>query len=317
MRLFSVMPSRLTPRPWGFPRAPLAPLLGASVLATWLLGMNLLAAENSAAAENSVAAELRQLVANFPNADALIARLGEDSFRIREDAAERLLAMPLPPIPALEKAAKSADLEVRTRARRLLNSSGKAAQARLNALLEQVRLKRIKGLCKEILTLYSYMGESDRDTTFGQALMNTVEKSDEPCLTRNLKSEHASIRAAAATALSMLECEPETVAALGRLASDPDVSVKLAAAESLAQMKSPACLPLLVDLLNSPDPKLRTTAAISLQTVSGRKFGFFQAADAREREAVIQQWRGWIVQNKQSARIRRPLLPASTQNPFD
>ena len=63
-------------------------------------------------------------------AETLIDRLGHDDYAVREDATKKLIAMGAKAVPALEKALKSDDLEVRLRAGRALRAiRGDAARA--------------------------------------------------------------------------------------------------------------------------------------------------------------------------------------------
>ncbi len=64
-------------------------------------------------------------------ADELVAKLGDDSYEVREKATEGLIALGAGAIPALERALESEDLEVRLRAGRALRAirSGRGARS--------------------------------------------------------------------------------------------------------------------------------------------------------------------------------------------
>lgn len=80
---------------------------------TLVMLVALLASPASAPAERS--ASEKEIV-------ALIARLDDADFRVREAAEKRLVAIGRPALPALEAAAKSGDAEVGARARRIIDA---------------------------------------------------------------------------------------------------------------------------------------------------------------------------------------------------
>jgi hypothetical protein len=66
-----------------------------------------------------------------PEIDKLIEQLGSDQFEAREEASRKLLALGEAALPALEKARRAADAEVRRRADRLADVIGRRRQERL------------------------------------------------------------------------------------------------------------------------------------------------------------------------------------------
>lgn len=224
---------------------------------------------------------------NRERAVGLVRRLGDEDFRAREEAYEQLRLL-LPALRALaadaiDGALKSNDLEVQSRARRLLREST-TAEARFvfrAALVQAGRLKA-KGAAAAVLPLHDIVEDPFVRRSMVVAVRDAADKDDVPRL-----------RAAGS---------PPAVAALGRLGEDVapylqsgDETIRLAAARALVDRGDRAGLAPLGELLSSKDEMIARDAASALRLATG----VFH--DTPEK------WTKWIRDEGATAKLTFPL----------
>jgi hypothetical protein len=258
---------------------------------------------------DGIAAYLRSLLPDAGRAERaarLVEELGSDDFLAREAASGELATMSDPPIAALEAAARAGRPEVRARARRILRRIDRIAHiSTLLSALQVIETRPVKGLAELLVELISLEQDELVTQAACRALLATVGPEDAALLRTRLGSSNPKLRAACLPALALALGEgpaPELVQAL----RDSEDRVRLAAAEGLAYLKDRACLPTLVDLLDSRRFEIRRDTSALLRAVTGREHGFAAHASAEDRVKALRAWREWLDESGPTADLRRP-----------
>lgn len=253
---------------------------------------------------------LRSLI---PSADAesrirsQIKNLGSSNYEERQSAMMALLNMPIPPIEFLEEAALSSDAEVRSRTRRILARANlQAYKTRLIAVFNFVEHRKIKGLAPVVVQLLPQLREPHLFQFAERALEATARYEDAELLRRELSEAPSPRREAALLALAKA-LGPEALPELMPLLKHAESSLRLAAAEALADQGQRECLPVLIDLLESPVALQRHRSVIVLRAVTGQRFGFSPTAEEKSRAQAVAAWRNWQKEHGETARLIFPL----------
>jgi hypothetical protein len=212
----------------------------------------------------------------------LIFRLASSQFEEREDSSRRLAALAVLARADLEEARRSKDPEAARRARAIL--------ADLEA-----------GAARREATLFASLREVHRRKTPGAVplLLGAPPVWERPRLCE------------AAERALMAACRPADAEALRRALDSPDRHVRLAAAVTLLNRGDRRSLPVLGDLLDSPDLLVRHRASRLLRVVTGEEIGFAAYDAPAVRAKAAAEWRGWIQRRGLIAPLALP-VPAET-----
>ncbi len=143
--------------------------------------------------------------ADLEKVRALVKKLADDSFEVREKATRDLIGLGSVALPELRRAAKSDDAEVSTRARRCLEKIAAVSgpEGLLTAALHLVTLKRPAGAAEVLLALApSLTDEADaRELRNALAAVALRDGKPDPAVAKALADKDPARRAAAAAAL--------------------------------------------------------------------------------------------------------------------
>jgi outer membrane protein assembly factor BamB len=242
---------------------------------------------------------------------ALIPRLGSDSFAEREEAMRRLTALARFARPELSKASHSTDREVARRAKAILAEDTDDADRRGAALLAALRAitrRKTPGAVPPLLGAIPFCDRADLRTAAGQALAAAARPADADALRPALASPDPNVRTAAAAAYEAALGDGAREE-LAPLLSDRDDGVRLAAALALLNRGDRRALTALGLLLDSPDLPIRHRAGHVLRAVTGKDFHFAAYADPEVRAVAAARWRRWIAEHGPAARLALPSPP--------
>jgi len=240
---------------------------------------------------------------------ALIQQLGHPAYQKREQAMRTLLQIPSVDVELLKRAAGSDDLEVRWRAGRLLQQSRRRNSAVLHAVYSVIRRGEIKGVVPEVLSTMPLCDDDRLLNAASGALSASAREEDAALLKQRLHDEWLPLRRAAIAAYGRAvgsRADEE----LKKLLNDPNDLVKLAAARSLLEHGNRAALPVLGELLDSEELRVRVRSVKLLRQVSGRRFRFVAYESPETRAAALRNWREWIAAEGQAAELKLPLKTA-------
>lgn len=242
-------------------------------------------------------------------AKQLIAKLGSDVYAEREQATADLLAMPALPVDELVAANQpGGDPETRWRTKSILEIGREQGAATLFAALKMIKLRELKGLAAEVLSVYAFCGKPHQRSAANEALRATSRSGDADLLRSALGSEDIDLRAAVVDALSAALGEQGEQDFLQILddQQQPD-RVKLAAARALADFGQRRSLQEFVALLDSEDILVRVQSSATLRYLTGQHFGFAAYDKPDRRAGVAGKWREWVVKNGESAELKLSL----------
>lgn len=164
-------------------------------------------------------------------ADAVIAKLGDDDFDVRDAATKRLLGLRQPPLARLKAAKAHPDLEVRTRAEAILEHLGQRDDP-LASALRVARDKKVRldpDLVRTVVERADAvpLAEAGRNLLVAQATAD-----DLPLAKKWAASETLAVKAAGLRLLAVLDKE-QAVPTLRELLKNPTPGVRAAAARAL------------------------------------------------------------------------------------
>jgi HEAT repeat protein len=235
-------------------------------------------------------------------AQALIEKLGDDSFDIRQQAQTELKKMGPMIIPLLRQGLKHPDLEVRNRSRECLNSIEADKNVPLSPVTARlIALRKPKGAAEALL---AYLPFADEDTLVDelQGALNMVAYPGgkaQPLLVKALHDKNSVRRAAAAQAL----CNGpmgEYLQPILRLLKDKDANVRLKVALALAGAREPAAVPTLISLIGELPPDGSASAEDYLVKLARdnvpKDLPEGDSTDVRKKRSAA--WRKWWVDNE-------------------
>lgn len=236
----------------------------------------------------------------------LIKELGSEDYSVRVKATKALASLPVFPRVALERAAKSKDLEVRTRAKGLLERGEGESRKVAVAALRVIAKRNIKGFVDEVIAAGNHCPQGERVGVVPPALAATATAADVTTLRRALGGEPAWLRSAGAVALNDLLADKADAYLATRL-NDPDDTVRLLVARMMADRGNRASLAPLARMLGSKDYSVRWRSVEALRWLSGKQFGYEAHGPVDSRKAAAGRWLAWARGEGQQAKLRFPV----------
>lgn len=238
--------------------------------------------------------ELAPTAENCARAEALVRQLGDESFDLREEASAKLRRL-LPTLrvvagDAIETAAKSNDVEIQSRVRRLMREASMAdGRSVLRAALTVAGRHKAPGTVAAVLPLIELVEDPGVRRDMRIAVRDAAAPADEATLRDALKDGPAARRAVAVTALGRMNAD------VTPLLDDPQEEVRLAAARALLDRGDPAGLEPLAGLLASEQKTVAREAAATLHRSTGKHLDSQKA------------WLEWIRADGATAKLSFPL----------
>jgi HEAT repeat protein len=248
-------------------------------------------------------------------ANSAIEKLGDDSFEVRQQAEKDLEALGPRALPLLRKAASSGDLEVRTRAQKLLGAI--KPEAPLSPVtLRLVGLRKPKGAAGALLAYLPFTEDGLGDDV--QRALNAVAYvggKPAPDVLAALKDQAGARRAAAAVAL----CHGplgDNLPVVQRLLKDTSPEVQFKVALALARIGERSAVPVLIALLGKGPMDLAWQVEDALTQFAGETppAAILGAGDANAREKCKTAWEGWWKVNAARVNLTRTTQPRLFRN---
>ena len=241
-------------------------------------------------------------------------------FREREDASAALAAMSPLPVEQLRRAEQSADLEIRSRAERIL-ARGEYDRVLFveQAALRLILRRQIKGLAPSMLTAPELWSRLGGTPLLRRALAATARPADADLLRATIRdaaqqpsapaidAEIYDARRQAAIEALAAALGPAAVDDLKSLLVDSNLRIRFAAARSLANLGQRESLDVLIALLAADDLAIRSNSFATLSELTGQRFGFVPSDNAAPRAAAIAAWKQWLAKSGATATLHVPL----------
>jgi outer membrane protein assembly factor BamB len=254
--------------------------------------------ERSAAVEDLQAAVPRIVAKESPEqgAAALYAGISELSLaEANPQLALQMLAGAPQPVGAPASTANKAERES------LLH----AGENLLYATLHAVESKRVVGAAADVLSVASQCHDNRLQGVARKALEITAQPADAELITKALGDDRPALRVIGTAGIAGAFGEQADAMFAGLLA-DPDPGVKIAAAMALANRGRRESLPVLIDLLDSPDLNIRARSAQVLRAFTGQQFQFAAYDKAEPRAKAVGEWKTWLEKDGAKAKLTFP-----------
>lgn len=226
--------------------------------------------------------------------ESLVERLGSAAFKVRDDAATRLIGIGPAALPQLRQAAKKGALEQARRAERCILEIENAVQC-VAAAARLLKLRKPDGACAVLLDYLAVVDDEDAEEAILDALLTLgVHKGAiDPELPAALKDQAASRRAAAALVIGC-SGTTEQRRLVRNLLTDADAQVRLRAAQGLIAARQTLAVPTLIALLAQAPLPLAIQAEDLLRRVAGDDADIprLGAADDLRRKCAA-SWQAW------------------------
>jgi HEAT repeat protein len=241
---------------------------------------------------------------------ALIQKLGDDSFVVREKAQTDLLGLGIQVAGELKLAAMNPDVEISTRARQLLAQIEKNKGTAISPIVVRlISYRKPPGSAEALLGLVP-LAEDEGILAEIQEALNALafaEGQPDPVLVKALAHKAPEFRAVAAEAL----CQPGSTQLQGsvrRLLRDPEAIVRMKAAMALASIRDKEAIPALIACLGDLPPERSFPVEEYLMQLAGDKApagipGTDEAARKKRRDS----WNAWWKENE--AKILLAAMP--------
>jgi HEAT repeat protein len=226
---------------------------------------------------------------------ALVKRLGDKTFKVREQAAAQLIAMGPPALTALRQVLAKADLETRRRAEQCIKAIEKRhAPETVAAAARLLKVRRPAGACAALLNYLPHAGEEISEELLEVVFTLGADGGKvDPALATALTDAAVRRRAAAALVLGRFGT-PEQRKAVNRLLEDADPVIRLRAAQGLLSGGRKDPIPALIALLDKAPLPLARQAEDLLARVAGEKAPSTSVEeDAAARTKARQAWDDW------------------------
>jgi HEAT repeat protein len=224
----------------------------------------------------------------------LVAELGNTDYAVREKASRQLKALGPAALPALRRAAQSADAEVKRRARDCLGSVEAGLRPEVAGAAARLLAARTpEGAVEALLAYLPSAPDADAEEEAQLALLALTAKAGQPGpdLVAALEDKAPCRRAAAALAVGH-SGSIEQRRAVRRLLADADPNVRLLAARGLLAARDREAVPAVIDLLTVAPVAARAEdvlLALAGEAAPKAALGEDVAARRRCRDA----WQAW------------------------
>jgi len=232
---------------------------------------------------------------------ALIGKLGDDDFEVRQQAEEDLIKMGGNIVPLLKHASTNPDLEIRNRVNKCLARIESSKLPPLSPITcRMIALRRPKGAVEALLAYMPFAEDEALSEELQSALNATAYLKTgkaHPAVVDALKDKVPARRAAAAQAVSagpLTEYLPE----LRRLLKDKDETVRLKTALGLAGAKEPEAVPALISLVGELPPEPSALAEEYLVRMAGANQPKDLPDGDDKRKKRAEGWQRWWTANK-------------------
>jgi HEAT repeat protein len=245
-------------------------------------------------------AELRKRTlteADREKAQALIAKLGDESFEVRQKATVEIKAMGALVLPMLRQAVNDPDLEISQRARAVLAELENDRNVPLPPVVPRLLALRKPAAGAEALIAYIPYADDEYLSGEAQAALNILAWPDgqpNPAVVKALADKVPARRAAAAVALSRGPAGEHRDALL-RLLRDEDAQVRLQVGLALAQAGEREAVPVLIALLGELPQERSAPVEEYLRQVAGDGAPAEPPGDDRGRRR--DNWAAWWKQH--------------------
>ena len=194
------------------------------------------------------------------------------------------------------------------------NSSVKGVQEELRQAggsllydaLRNVENKSLAGVTEDVLRVAPLCYDNRLQTIARKALASTVTADDAERITAALADERASLRIIATAGLvkALGEKAPER---FEELLTDEDDGVQIAAATAVANTGKRESLPVLIELLESPDLNVRARSSQILRAFTGQQFQFAAYDKPEPRAKAVAEWKTWLEKEGPEAKLTFPI----------
>jgi HEAT repeat protein len=226
---------------------------------------------------------------------ALVRELADDSFEVRQKAAADLVASGPVATAPLRAAARSSDAEVAGRAQSCLAQIRRGGAAPVQAGVKLVIQRRPAGTLAALLDYLPFAEDGAVAEEIRAALAVQVARDEkpDPVLLRALDGADTGARAEAGIILAR-SGRADARAAVRRLLTDDDATVRLRVARALADAKARDALPALIELFHELAGDDRWEVEDFLERVAGEAAPAVPRDDAPDtRGRRRQAWRAW------------------------
>jgi HEAT repeat protein len=227
---------------------------------------------------------------------ALVKRLGDDEFHVRDQASDQLELLGAPAVPLLRQALRDPDIEIAHRAEKCLRHIEKVAGPAVSCAVIRTLARRKPASTAEILLAYLPFAD---DESVAEALRATlvsvafVDGRPDKAVLQGLEDKLPLRRATAAEAL-IRTGSVEQRTAMRKMLKDDDPTVRLRVAAALYEYKELEVVPVLMALLSELPAEQGREAENLLGELAGELRPNVVLGDSpNARDACRQAWEKW------------------------
>ena len=240
----------------------------------------------------------------------LIRELGDDNFETREKASMKIKALGDLVVPSLRSLTNSMDVEIKGRAKSLLEEMGESKSKPISpSLVRILALKKTKGLLPALL---AYFPVAESDEQFNEFLESAVlyarqQSSPDDAVLKSLNTENPRVKLASGILLLPFD-DANSKEAIKTILEDKNPWIRNRIALALANLADKTAIPILINTLADLNQEQSSDTETFLFELAGANLPTDLPTAPSDRKKTKDAWLAWWSKNADKTSLTKSLL---------
>ena len=232
----------------------------------------------------------------------LIRELGDDNFETREKASMKIKALGDLVVPSLRSLTNSMDVEIKGRAKSLLEEMGESKSKPISpSLVRILALKKTKGLLPALL---AYFPVAESDEQFNEFLESAILYA---AVLKSLNAENPRVKLASGMLLLSFE-DANSKEAIKTILVDKNPWIRNRMALALANLADKSSIPILINTLADLNQEQSSDTETFLFELAGANLPTDLPTSPSDRKKTKEAWLAWWSKNADKTSLTKSLL---------
>ncbi len=240
----------------------------------------------------------------------LIRELGDDNFEIREKASMKIKALGDLVVPSLRSLTNSLDVEIKGRAKSLLEEMGESKSKPISpSLVRILALKKTKGLLPALLAYFPVAESDEQFTEFLESaiLYSRQQTLPDAAVVKSLDAENPRVKLASGMLLLPFD-DAASKEAIKTILADKNPWIRNRMALALANLADKSAIPVLINTLADLNQEQSSDTDAFLFELAGLNLPTDLPASASDRKKTKEAWLSWWSKNADKISLTNSLL---------
>ena len=240
----------------------------------------------------------------------LIRELGDDNFETREKASMKIKALGDLVVPSLRSLTNSTDVEIKGRAKSLLEEMGESkAKPVSTSLVRVLALKKTKGLLPALLAYFPVAESDDQFSEFLESATLYARQQPRPdaIALKSLNAENPRVKLASGLLLLPFE-DADSKEAVKTILNDKNPWIRNRMALAMANLGDKSAIPVLINSLADLNQDQSSDTETFLFELAGANLPTDLPASSSDRKKTKEAWLAWWSKNADKISLTKSLL---------